>query len=888
MTSGIGRVRRLVYLMAIAFAAIMLGGRAYVLWSEHDAALARAEASVRDVARLVEEYALRTFQTSDLVTGQMVQGVTLRGGVEALRGNEEGFRWLRGLVERTAGDYLMVVDETGMPVVVSAQHPAPGTPLGDREWFRAHREGAERHVGRALFSRITGEILFTYTRAIRDALRDQAADPTAAGPPPIEGVVQVATRLGVFHDLAAGVEGPPDLTIGLWTVDGEVIARTGLQPGQIGRLMLPEALTGLVRTARSGALRTGVLGPERILAWRRLEGWPVIATASLPVEAALAPFHRDLVWSAWLGAALLLALIGLSWTARSLGLREERALAGLAAANAALEEARGALEARVEERTRALGAANRLLAEKEARFRGIFDSQFQLIGLLAPEGGRVTEVNRTALAFWAADAEAVIGRPFRDLPWWEQDAAGQERLCTAIAEAAAGGFARFEAETRGADGRAAILDVSIKPVRDEAGRITWLVAEGRDITALKAAQAQLLEAQKLETLGQLTGGIAHDFNNLLMAILGNLALLRKRLPAEEARMHRLLDGAVQGAQRGAALTQRLLAFARRQELRPEAIDPARLVHGMVELLQRSLGPAVQLVVDVPAGLPRIRADANQLEMALLNLAVNARDAMPEGGTLSVVAGAEGAPGVVRPAALPEGGAFLCIAVSDSGTGMDAATLKRATEPFFTTKGPGKGSGLGLSMVHGLAAQSGGHLAIESRPGRGTTVALWLPVAEGAGAGAAEADPSAADRAPPAALPPTGPLSILLVDDDPLIQAGTAAMLEDLGHRVVVAGTGLAALEALAEASFGLVVTDFAMPGMDGLALVRRIRAERPGLPVVLATGYADLAEGQAPLQGVMRIAKPYRQEDLAEAIARALRPGPAAPSRDAPAMSRAG
>src|ERR1700693_1124239 len=242
----------------------------------------------------------------------------------------------------------------------------------------------------------------------------------------------------------------------------------------------------------------------------------------------------------------------------------------------------------------------------------------------------------------------------------------------------------------------------------------------------ETALAQLFEAQKMDTIGQLTGGVAHDFNNLLMAVLGSLTLLEKRLP-DDPRRHRLLQNAVQGAQRGAALTQRLLAFSRRQELKPEAVDVPQLVDGMKELLERALGPGIELQAQFQAGLPAALVDANQLELALLNVALNARDAMPTGGTLTISAApyAQSADGTE--ASLPPGD-YVLIKIADNGIGMDEMTLNKATEPFFTTKGPGKGTGLGLSMVHGLAAQSGGLLRISSQPKLGTTLELWLPMA----------------------------------------------------------------------------------------------------------------------------------------------------------------
>jgi signal transduction histidine kinase len=363
------------------------------------------------------------------------------------------------------------------------------------------------------------------------------------------------------------------------------------------------------------------------------------------------------------------------------------------------------------------------------------------------------------------------------------------------------------------------------------------------------ALAQVHEMQKLESLGQLTGGLAHDFNNLLMAALSNLDLLSKRLQHDPA-ARRLIDGAIQSAERGAALTKRMLAFARRQELKPEVVDVARLVGSMAEMLQRSLGPSIQIAMDFSQELALIRADRNQLELAILNLALNARDAMPEGGRLSVAARRErlgaGAKGLAA-------GDYLCVSVSDTGCGMDEATLKRAAEPFFTTKGVGKGTGLGLSMVYGLAAQSGGGTRISSRPGMGTTVDLFLPVIEGGeavAAGTAQHGPNADCK----------PCVVLVVDDDSMVAESTAAMLSDLGHTVLLASSGPAALDRIrADAAIELVITDHAMPGMTGVELAKHIRQARPELPIILATGYADLPGGDD--LGLPRLAKPYRQAE---------------------------
>jgi len=373
------------------------------------------------------------------------------------------------------------------------------------------------------------------------------------------------------------------------------------------------------------------------------------------------------------------------------------------------------------------------------------------------------------------------------------------------------------------------------------------------------AEQQLLQAQKIESIGQLTGGIAHDFNNLLAVILGNLDLLRKRVGNDD-RSSRLLDGAIQGAQRGAALTQRLLAFSRRQDLTPQAVDVPQLVAGMTDLMSRSLGPSIRIVTQFASRLPPVRVDPNQLEMALLNLAVNARDAMRGGGTIIISAHRDDVAAGNALGLSP--GSYVCISVSDTGLGMDAATLSRAIEPFFTTKGIGKGTGLGLSMIHGLAVQSGGTLRLKSQVGAGTTAEIWLPRSE-----APAAIPADDERSRPAHRTCT----VLLVEDDPLVMVGTAAMLDDLGHAVVEATSGDAALQALRSGpSVDLVITDHAMPGMTGLELAEKIRERWPTLPILLASGHAELPE-RAGL-AVPRLTKPFRQDELERTIAAIVTP----------------
>jgi signal transduction histidine kinase len=382
------------------------------------------------------------------------------------------------------------------------------------------------------------------------------------------------------------------------------------------------------------------------------------------------------------------------------------------------------------------------------------------------------------------------------------------------------------------------------------------VAMLTEIGQRERAEDLLRQSQKMEMIGQLTGGVAHDFNNLLMAVLGNLELLAKHLP-RDPRAARLIDAASQGAQRGAALTQRLLAFARRQDLQIRPTDLVALMKGMTDLLEHSLGPQIELRTDLPLTLPPALIDANQVELALLNLAVNARDAMPEGGTLSIKAEA------VKTAACADlrEGAYVRLSIADAGLGMDSETLSKATEPFFSTKEVGKGTGLGLSMVHGLAVQLEGALRLTSTEGVGTVAELWLPVTE-----SAVRDADDLGREPPRD-PSAPPMKILLVDDDELIAASTADMLEDLGHEVSKVNSGESALRLLGGGqSFDLMITDYLMPRMTGAQLARKARRIRPQMPILLATGYADLAAGAE--MHLPRLFKPYQQAQLAEEINR--------------------
>jgi signal transduction histidine kinase/CheY-like chemotaxis protein len=374
---------------------------------------------------------------------------------------------------------------------------------------------------------------------------------------------------------------------------------------------------------------------------------------------------------------------------------------------------------------------------------------------------------------------------------------------------------------------------------------------------LAHAQDALRQSQKLEAMGQLTGGVAHDFNNLLTPIIGSLDLLQRRHAGTE-REQRLIDGALQSAERARILVQRLLAFARRQPLNPTVVDIAALMLELSPLIGTTIGPKIALDLDIAEDLPFALADPNQIEMAILNLAVNARDAMPGGGRLILAAQSDDV-GEKHPVGLARG-RYIRLSVSDTGTGMDEATLARAIEPFFSTKGVGKGTGLGLSMVHGLASQLGGGLAIASRAGLGTVVELWLPLSD---------QTLIAEPLAPASPPTPRSGTALVVDDEDFVRATTVDMLGELGFGVIEARSGPEALDLIEEhGEIGLLVTDHLMPEMTGAQLATTVRAIRPDIGILIVSGYTD-PNGLAA--GIPHLEKPFRQADLAAGIAAATR-----------------
>ena len=508
-------------------------------------------------------------------------------------------------------------------------------------------------------------------------------------------------------------------------------------------------------------------------------------------------------------------------------------------------------------------AAEETLKQSEQQFRLLVQSVTDYAIYMLDSEGRVSNWNLGAQRIKGYMPHEVVGQHFSLFytPEDRENGEPQRALEVAIRD---GRFEKQGWRVR-KDGTRFLAHVIIDPIRGETGKLLGFAKITRDISEsaqaqreLEKAREALFQSQKLQAIGQLSGGIAHDFNNLLTVILGNLELLRKRA-GDDPKVLQLLDNAALGAQRGVSLTQRMLAFARRQELKTESVALPRLLENITGLLRSALGHLVTLQCDLPPDLPPILADVNQLELAILNLATNARDAMPQGGRILIQA-VDSQRGQSLPTGLPNK-PYVCLSISDNGQGMDDATLAQATDPFFTTKGVGKGTGLGLSMVHGLAEQLGGCLVLKSEPGQGTCAELWLPQAI-----------AAASALTPAAQPEvsvTRRLCVLLVDDDNLVLTSTSLLLEDLGHQVICVTSATEALHVFKKRDdIDLLITDMAMPLVDGAQLAQAIRALRPDFPIILATGFAQRLDGF--VADLPRLAKPFNQLGLMEILNKAM------------------
>jgi PAS domain S-box-containing protein len=647
----------------------------------------------------------------------------------------------------------------------------------------------------------------------------------------------LAEHLGVARSAYADVSGDGDW----FTIRGEFSRET--LPSRLGRYQLSSFGAQAVATLSAGEVMVvndshREVAPERLASLEEIE---VVTAVCVPLVkdgrlTALMAAH-DKVPHAWTQeeVALVREVAERSWA------HVERA-----AAQAELRELNATLEARAAERTAAYETS-------ENTIRTVFETSYMSQGLLTTEG-KIVYANATALADIDATFEEVVGRDFWDAPWFTGTPGISEQMREAVRRAASGESIHLAmALTLPAGER--LYEFSLRPAFDEAGAVIALVPEAVEVTARVRAEEALRQAQKMEAVGQLTGGIAHDFNNLLGAISGNLELLQNRLGrGQMGNLERYIERAQEGARRAAALTQRLLAFARRQTLDPRVIDVNRLVASTAELLRQTTGPEVEFEIVADDELWTTRIDPSQLENALLNLCINARDAMaPAGGLITIATANER----LGPAKAVErdlvAGDYVAISVSDGGTGMAPEVIERAFDPFFTTKPLGEGTGLGLSMVYGFARQSGGQARIRSELGKGTTVQLFLPRFDG------ETYP-AAEPVEPAERRGEGE-TVLVVDDEPAIRALVIESLEDCGYVAVEAEDSLAALAILqSDARVDLLITDVGLPGgMNGRQLADAARVSRPALRILFITGFAEstVMRGGDLGAGMAIVTKPF-------------------------------
>ena len=542
-----------------------------------------------------------------------------------------------------------------------------------------------------------------------------------------------------------------------------------------------------------------------------------------------------------------------------------RDITELKQAQAALKASNAALERQVDERTSALH-------QSDSRLQALFESSFQHQTLLSTDG-HIIDTNSASLSAILATKPEVRGQLFYESAWFAGTEGAPGIVCEAVLQAASGKASRHELELRLPTGKRT-FEFSFRPLQDHQGNITAVVSEASETTARRQAEAALRQSQKIEAVGQLTGGIAHDFNNILTVVAGNVEyakMLTERLGDVAEGSSRALDNALKGVMRAANVTQRLLAFSRRQPLKNLPVDLNAQVDGMRDMLQRSLGELVQLEVVNSPDIWCVEIDPSQLEASVLNLAVNARDAMPHGGRLTIEVDNVHLDDDVtnRHPDVPPG-QYAMVRVKDSGTGMSPDTMARVFEPFFTTKEVGRGTGLGLSMVYGFAKQSGGHVLLDSVEGVGTSITLLFPRSTATLPTDRPVETSALGGYEP--QPET---TVLVAEDNDDVRAYTVDTLRQLGYRVLEAHDGASALRLLErpDVSVDLLFSDIVMPGMSGWELAKRVLERKPELKVLFTSGYPrDIdASGAIGRQSTI-LPKPFTRSDLAGAIRSALTP----------------
>lgn len=938
----------------VALPAALMALGAWVAWRD---AWTAAAIEVEQAAETVAQFGGRILGAHAVALDRMAEATAGLSDAELEAREETLHQALRRILAASPGAVdVRILGRDGRPLASAAEYPA--RPAATDGSLTLNGSTGPR-LGRVEPDPVSGSLVLPLARA----------RPAADG----GGMLLLLLRP---DRLAAGLRNlllrESDVAA-LLRIDGALLARS---TGQTGPATAAPAFTAVTATGRDRVLlhlTSATDGTDRLVAARRVEGWPVYAVAARRRDAVVARWRGTVAGQLAIGLPATIALLALALAVR----RSHRALA---TSNAVLEarvaartaeladnEARlqGALEAgRVfafeyhpaeDLVIRSPGAAGILGLEPGQALRdsgtafmaGVHpEDRGRLVATLAalspdrpgyavrfryrPPGGGIVwlqdqgaaefgpdrrmhclkslsrdvtqevaaedalreaeirlrvategagigtyEIDLRRNAIWAdVHAARVIGLPAEhwvplDGPDWAalearihpDDRAAFAAAWTEVVEGDAPGWS-VETRLRQPDG-GWLWDWchGVAQDRDPAtGRPARVIGVVRDMTELRQMQGELRQGQKLQALGELAGGIAHDVNNVLQAISGSAAMALRQID-DSAAVRRRLQAMTAAVARGGAITQRLLSFSRRHEDKVEPLDPVALLTGLQEILQPSLGPQIRVVVDAPASLPPLLSDRDQLQTALINLATNARDAMPRGGVLTLAARVEAAPPGATPP-LPRPGRFLRIEVRDTGKGMDAATLARVMEPFFTTKPEGEGTGLGLPLAKAVAERAGGGMTIDSEPGRGTRVTLWLPEAPSANAAPGEAQTPGR----------CGGLQVLLVDDDPMVLDTLSEQLLAAGISVTAARDAAAALAALGRGqTTDALITDLAMPGLDGLALIAEARRRRPGLAALVVTGrpegLADLPPDLAAGGPCIVLRKPASSGEILRGLA---------------------
>ncbi|CAH2605634.1 Histidine kinase (plasmid) [Rhodovastum atsumiense] len=797
---------------------------------------------------VVSEHVLKLLDTQGLLI-DIVERVVGNRDCPALRSDAQFQDLLRlSAQESPDGTSLWIVDADGYICMVSEPKYVDERNRSFREYFSGARDaGPGHHYVTRAFMAITPPVpTFNISKA---RWKDGVFNGVIVAAPSLANLIEYWNKI---------LDPATAQRISLFRPDGATIARSWpplvpLADAEVER-RVAAAFTAPDGTNRGHSV---VDGRPRIGAWHTLPNWNVVVSSSANEMEVMAPWRKATLIQGVL-TSIISALLGTTaWL---------------------LLRGRQVLEQTVEERTRALaGSEARLKLATEGAGVGTWELDLasgrgrrspETMTLLGVQSSEFTSGN------WLEEVVHLEDRPRFAACWARATEDGApyeiEFRSAAAAEDGERWLAAYGRIERGADGRPVraagiLIDVTARRRAETAlGELNRQLEERvrTEVAAREEAQARAAHAQRMQALGQLAGGIAHDFNNVLQAVQSGAEMIE--MCCEEPETVQEFDRIVlDSAQRGMAITRRLLAFSRRGDLRAKPIDPVRLLDSMRDILAQTLGSPIAVRIETPPGLPAVMADRGQLETVLVNLATNARDAMPDGGALTLGA----MPEDVRADAVHgmglRPGRYVRLSIADTGTGMDPETLGRAMEPFFTTKSREHGTGLGLSMAKGFAEQSGGTLEIESAPGRGTIVTLWLP---------------AADARTEAASEQTGPAPasgrahrVLLVDDEASVRRALAAGLDKAGIAVLAAESGMEAITMLDRGeTVDVLVSDLSMPGMGGLTLIREAHLRRPGLPAILLTGYvgeaANLAADGAPCGAFSLLRKPVSTAHLIDMI----------------------